>query len=310
VESAGSSKIWTKGQYPASHRLPIFILAWWNASESVSNGEFLIMWTTIALLSTFSVIPGQGDLSLTNVRSTHGLLGPQRSSETVSPGDILFVCFDIEGISVDDDGKVRYSTVLEVNDASGKVLFKQAPQKAEAKMSLGGNRVPAYAQISVGLDTTPGDYGYKITVKDLISGNEKSVTRTAKVTAKDFALVRTAVSMDLDGQYPVIVYASGQGIWVNCSAVGFERDRTSKQPNVAFEINVLDEQGKPIHNKPTTNAVNKDVPEQASAVPMAFPLSLNRSGKFTVELLANDQIGGKKAKASFPITVHSAQQEK
>jgi hypothetical protein len=268
------------------------------------------MWTTIALLSTFSTIPAQADLSLTHVRSTHGLLGPQRSSETISPGDILFVCFDLEGISVDDEGKVRYSTILEVTDASGKVLFKQAPQKSEAKMSLGGNRVPAYAHISVGLDTPPGDYGYKITVKDLISGKEKSISGTAKVAAKDFALVRTAVSMDLDGQYPVIIYASGQGIWLSCSAVGFERDKTSKQPNVSFEIRVLDERGEPIHNKPTTNTVNKDLPEQASAIPMGFPLSLNRPGKFTVELLANDQISGKKAKTSFPITVQPAQQDK
>lgn len=268
------------------------------------------MWTTLALLSALSVNAGQTDLSLTHVRSTHGLLGPQRANETVSPGDILFVCFDIEGIAVDDDGKVRYSTVLEVNDASGKVLFKQAPQKSEAKMALGGNRVPAYAQISVGLNTLAGDYGYKITVKDLISGKEKSITRSAKVTGKDFALVRTAVSADLDGQYPVIAFASGQGIWVSCSAVGFERDRASKQPNVAFEIRVLDDRGEPIHKKPTTNTVNKDVPENGSAIPMAFPLSLNRPGKFTVELLANDQISGKKAKTSFPITVQPAQQER
>ncbi len=97
---------------------------------------------------------------------------------------------------------------------------------------------------------------------------------------------------------------------MSCSAVGFERDRTSKQPNVQFEIRVLDERGEPIHKRPTTNSVNKDVPEQASAVPMAFPLSLNRPGKFTVELLANDQISGKKAKTSFPITVQSVQQDK
>jgi hypothetical protein len=268
------------------------------------------MWTTIALLSTLTVVPGQADLSLTHVRSTHGLLGPQRANENISPGDILFVCFDIEGIAVDDDGKVRYSTVLEVNDSSGKVLFKQAPQKSEAKMSLGGQRIPAYAQISVGLDTPAGDYGYKITVKDLISGKEKSITRSAKVIAKDFALVRTLVSADLDGQYPVNAFACGQGIWISCSAVGFERDRSSKQPNVAFEIRVLDDRGEPVHNKPTTNTVNKDVPEKGSAIAMAFPLTLNRPGKFTVELTASDQISGKKAKTSFPITVQPAQQER
>lgn len=265
------------------------------------------MWTTIALLSVLSVTPAQKDLSLTHVRSTLGLLGPQRSSDTVSPGDILFICFDIEGIAVDDRGMVRYSTVLEVSDSSGKVLFKRTPQQSEAKMSLGGNRVPAYAQISVGLDTPPGEYGCKITVKDLLSGKTTSLTRSAKVIAKDFALVRTAVSVDLDGEYPVVSLGCGQGIWVHSNAVGFARDRDSKQPHVAFTLRVLDERGQPVFDKPMTNTVKKDVPEKAPAVPMAFSLSLNRPGKFTVELLAQDELSGKKAKTSFPITVHSGQ---
>lgn len=263
------------------------------------------MWTTLALLSALSVTPAQQDLSLTHVRSTLGLLGPQRSTETVSPGDILYVCFDIEGISVDGQGTVRYSTALEVSDASGKVLFTRAPEKSEAKMSLGGNSVPAYAQISVGLQTPPGDYGYKITVKDLASGKTKSIMRSAKVLAKDFALVRTAVSVDLDGEYPVVVFGAGQGIWVRSNAVGFTRSRDSKQPHVTFTLRVLDQRGEPVYDKPLTNTVKKDVPEKAPVVPMAFPLSLNRPGKFTVELVAVDEISGKKAKTTFPITVHS-----
>ena len=88
--------------------------------------EFLIMWTTLALLSALSVTPGQNDLSLTHVRPTLGLLGPTRSTKTISPGDILYLSFDIEGISVDEQGMVRYSTALEVSDASGKMLFKRA----------------------------------------------------------------------------------------------------------------------------------------------------------------------------------------
>jgi hypothetical protein len=268
------------------------------------------MWTSLALLSALSLTPSQADLSLTHVRSTHGLLGPQRENDTLYPGDTLFVCFDIEGITADEDGKVRYSTALEVSDSSGKVLFKQQPQNSETKISLGGNRVPAYAHLSVGLDTPAGDYGFKVLVKDLASGKEQSVSRTVKVLSKDFAVVRAAVSVDVDARYPAISFASGQGVWVHCSAVGFERDRVAKQPNVVFEIRVLDEGGKPIFAKPTTNTVNKDVAEKQAGVPMAFPLSLNRPGKFTVELLASDQISGKKAKLSFPITVQPATPER
>lgn len=268
------------------------------------------MWTTLVLLSALNVPHAQPDLTLTHVRSTHGLMGPQRENDTLNPGDMLFVCFDIEGITADDEGKVRYSTAIEISNSSGKVLFKQQPQNAETKVSLGGNRVPAYAYFSVGLDAPAGEYGFKVLVKDLASGKEKSVSRTVKVSPKDFALVRAAVTSDVDAQYPAVALGCGQGVWVHCSAVGFERDRSGKQPHVVFEIRVLDEGGKPIYKKPTTNSVNKDVSEKQAGLPMAFPLTLNRPGKFTVELLASDQISGKKAKMSFPITVQSVSQER
>jgi hypothetical protein len=268
------------------------------------------MWTTLALLSALTMPHAQTDLSLTHVRSTHGPMGPQRESDTLHPGDMLFVCFDIEGITAEEDGKVRYSTAIEISNSSGKVLFKQQPQNAETKVSLGGNRVPAYAYFSVGLDAPAGEYGFKVNVKDLSSGKEKSLSRNVKVVEKDFALVRAALTSDVDAQYPAVALGCGQGVWVHCSAVGFERDRSGKQPNVVFEMRVLDEGGKPVCAKPTTNTVNKDVTEKQSAVPMGFGLSLNRPGKFTVELLASDQISGKKAKLTFPISVQPAQQER
>jgi hypothetical protein len=261
------------------------------------------MWTTIALLTTLGVTPAQADLSLTHVRSTHGLLGPERDNETLSPGDNLFVCFNIEGVRVDDDGKVKYSMAVEVSDSTGKVLFKQEPKDTEAKTSLGGNSVPAFATINVGRDQPAGDYQLKVTVKDLASGKEQSLTRNFKVLPKDFALVRTTTSVDVDGRYPAGVFVSGQGVWVHCHAVGFERDRTSKQPNVVFEMRVLDEAGKPTLAKPTSDTVNKDIPDKLTGVTMAFPLILNRPGKFTIELQAVDQISGRKAKMSFSINV-------
>ena len=68
-------------------------------------------------------------------------------------------------------------------------------------------------------------------------------------------------------------------------------------------MRVLDESGKPTRAKPYTVQVNKDVPADAVLVPGQFFLSLNRSGKFTVELTATDKVGGKKAQLTFPLTV-------
>jgi hypothetical protein len=261
------------------------------------------MWTTIVLLTALGGTPGQTDLALTHVRSTHGLLGPERQNETLAPGDILFVSYDIEGIKVDGDGKVNYSTAMELADSGGRVVFRQNPKPSQAQISLGGDSAPGYASLSVGLDTPAGDYQFKVTVKDMASGKEQSLTRSLKVLPRDFALVRATASLDTEAQYPAGVYVCGQGVWVHCSAVGFERDRTGGQPNVVYEVRVLDESGKATLPKAVTNTVKKDVPANVSGLQMAFPLSLNRAGKFTVELSAADQISGKKAKTSFPITV-------
>jgi hypothetical protein len=265
------------------------------------------MWTTIALLAALSGTPGQSDLTLTHVRLTHGLLGPARRNESVSPGDVVYLCFDIEGIKVEDDGAVRYSMALELSDERGKVLFKQIPKDMEAKTSLGGASVPAYATLNVGLETAPGDYQFKIIVKDRASGKEQSLARNFKVLPKDFALVRAQTSLDTEGQYPAALFGCGQGVWVHCSAVGFARAGANTQPNVVFEMRVLDEAGKPTLAKPISSTIDKNIPAKELALPMAFPLSLNRPGQFTIELTAADQNSGKKAKMSFPLTVQAAQ---
>jgi hypothetical protein len=263
------------------------------------------MWTTIVFLTALSAARADSGLSLTHVRSTHGLLGPQRRNETLAPGDNYFLCFDINGIRVDDQGRVRYSLGFEVSDAAGKVVFGQTAKEQEARASLGGDSVPAYVHLSVALDTAAGDYKMKVTVKDLASGREQSLSRNIKVLPKDFALVRTTVTIDAEASYAARVFASGQGVWVHTSAVGFGRG-ANKQPDVVFEMRVLDDSGKPTLANAVTGSPPKDLPTTLSGLPMAFPLTLNRPGKFTVELQATDRISGKKAKMSIPIVVQGA----
>ena len=218
------------------------------------------------------------------------------------PGGELFLCFDVEGVTVDGDGKVHYSVAVEVADAKGKVLFKQDPRDLEAPVSLGGDRVPAFAHLDVGLQSPPGQYTVKVTVVDLPSKHSQELKRTVEVLSKDFGLVRVKTTSDQEGQLPVAVPGAGEGLWIQCGAVGFGRGE-SKQPDLTFELRVLDEGGKPTRTKPFAVQVNKDVPDGAVLVPAQFFLSLNRPGKFTVELTAADKVGGKKAKLNFPLTV-------
>ena len=265
-----------------------------------------MIWTTIVLAAAFAAAPDDKDkLTLSHVRDTHGLMGPTRAAEKIYPGGELYICFDVNGVTIDDEGKVHYSVATEVADAKGKALFKQAPRDLDAPVGLGGDRVPAYVHLDVGLQSPPGEYTVTVTVVDLPTKRSQELKRTLEVLPKDFALVRVKTTGDREGQLPVAVPGAGEGLWVTFGSVGFGRG-DGKQPDLTYEMRVLDEGGKPTRAKPYVVQVNKDVPDDAVLVPGQFFLLLNRPGNFTVELTATDKAGGKKAQLTFPLAVQDA----
>ena len=249
--------------------------------------------------------PGQADgLALTNARVTFGALGPTRENLKYLPGDLLFVTFDIQGISADPGGKVLYGIATEVTDGSGKSWFKSPAQDREAVMALGGNQLPAMAQVSIGLQQPAGDYTLKITVTDRTTSKSQALTQKFEVLKPDFGLVRLGASADSDGQVPAGVSLVGHSLWITGAVVGFKRGG-SGQPDVAVELKITDADGKPTMAKPFGGSINKDVPAKDMSLPVQFHVALNRPGKFTLELKATDQIAGKTVTQSFPITVHA-----
>lgn len=262
------------------------------------------MLTTVGYLAAVTLALSQaGSLTLSEPRLTHGVLGPTRSDNKLLPGDSLFVSFDIDGIGTDADGKVLYSTVLEVTDGK-KTYFKSPARDQVVINALGGNRVPAFARVDIGLDQPPGDYVLKVTVTDRSRGESKTLQQAFTVLPKGFGLVGLNVTSDADGQVPAGLTGSGETVYLNAAAVGFAR-ATNGQPNLSFELRILDEDGKPTLAKPLVGVVNKDVPASSPSVPLQFVLSLNRPGKFKVELHAHDQVANKTFTLSFPVTILS-----
>src|SRR5258707_5522003 len=129
------------------------------------------MWTTVAVLSALSLAPGEAvNLKLANVRSTYGIQGPPRANEKYVPGDSLTLNFDIDGITVDEKGKVLYSIEIEVTNIGDKsVVFRQPAQKLETITVFGGNQIPGFAHLDLGVEQAPGDYAMKVTVTDRAS---------------------------------------------------------------------------------------------------------------------------------------------
>jgi hypothetical protein len=263
------------------------------------------MWTTVVLLTTLTLAPDQAPaLKLDTVRSTNGILGPARAAENYVPGDSLTLNFDIDGITVDSKGKVQYSIAIEVTNVADKsVVFRQPGQKMETVTVFGGNRIQGFAHLDLGTEQAPGDYAMTVTVTDLATKATKDLTHKFTVVKPDFAIVRFKTSGDREGDFPVPVLGQGQTIWLNFGIVGFARDKTSKQPSVMLELNVLDDAGKATLDKPLSKVVGTDVPEKNLAIPLQFPVALTRAGKFTFEITATDQVTKKTTKFTLPLTV-------
>jgi hypothetical protein len=257
------------------------------------------------LLAAASLVTGQNDgLTLTNVRTTYGAPGIVRDNNKLLPGDHVYVSFDIEGITVSDQGSVQYSMTTEVLDGAGKTLFREDPRDLQVVNGLGGRTVPAYTHLDVGVNAKPGKYTLKTTVTDRASKRSQSLSRDFEVQPKQFGLVRLTTTLDHEARVPVSGFATGETLWVNCSAVDFQR--SDKQPKVSVELRVLDESDKPVLAQPFKGVIEKDVPETALSIPVQFLVPLNRAGKFKVELKATDQVSGKTAELKFPITVQQS----
>jgi hypothetical protein len=270
------------------------------------------MWKALAVaLAVAGLVPetAAAQFSLTNVRTTYGLLGLPRPNNDVLPGDILFVAFDIEGIKADDkSGEAQYTMGMELVDSKGKAVFKQDPRPAGGKLGLGGTRIPSFAHIIIGTDQPPGKYTLKLTVTDRAKVS-KILTLDFMIKPVEFGLVRLQTSFtDYTNQVPAPpVGVAGQVMVVTFATTGMKRD-AKKQLSIKTTMRVLDAKG--TATKPLTFDIPKDLPEDARAeadkatvVPMWFYLPLNRAGKFTVELESVDENGKKKAKLTFPLTV-------
>jgi len=277
------------------------------------------MLTALALATALAGTPAQpGELKLTNMRLTVGELGPPRDSSKLLPGDVLFIAYDIDGLTIDSEGIARYTMSMEVNDDTAKkLIFKQDPRTLEDFVPLRGNRMPARAFITVGLDQPPGNYSCKITVTDSKTKATGTLSAKFEVAKKEFGVVAVYTSYDGRGELSAPTTGQvGQTIYLQFSIASFERSPKTKQPDVEILFQVYDEKGDPLlvdsANKPNPRKHIQDdksaqmVKETDGAFALQFPIFMNRPGKFVVEIKAKDRVSMKESTYKLPITINPA----
>jgi hypothetical protein len=262
---------------------------------------------TLAVTAALAFAPAQGALALSNDRLTYGELGANRPDTKLLPGDVCFISFDIDNLTIDAEGKVNYTMAMEfISNKDGKQIFKQDPVKREELMPLGGTRLPARAFVILAPDQAVGSYTCKISVVDLATKASKAVEKQIDVIAPDFGLISVVTSADMRATIPAPpVGMTGQQFWINCLAAYFARDPNTKQPSIVAELRVFDENGTPTSPKPMTIVYDKMVDEKEKVLPLQFLLPLTRAGRFTVEIKAEDKLTKKVAKITLPVIAFS-----
>ena len=192
-------------------------------------------------------------------------------------------------------------------------MFTEKPTDREATLTLGGNRLPTWSRVSTGTDADAGTYTVRITVVDKVAKNATPAVLEKKfeLVAPRFGIINVGLGYDKPPASPPPappVAVAGQGMLAFFMVVGFQTNPAAKpkdplQANIAVEMTILDDAGKPTLVKPFGGAF-KDVPEDFKAfLPFTFPLSLNRGGKYTIVITATDKLANKTTKQELNLTV-------
>src|SRR5262249_23314300 len=157
-----------------------------------------------------------------------------------------FYTFGIKGLTHDDQGKAHYSIGIEIRDGDGKLFYEQRPRNSIAQNFFGGKMLTCSSYIDIPLDAPAGPVHWKVTVEDRLTKKSVTVKGDGKILPPGFGIVRVNTSADSQGEVSVPpVGVVGTHLYLNFAVVGFGRDPKTKQPDIACELRILDENKKP-----------------------------------------------------------------
>ena len=184
---------------------------------------------SIFALVLISLLPGLSSaLEIKNMKLSYGPLGAPRLVNKFLPGDIIFMTFDIDGLTFDQkSSKASYNTKLELWNSG---VYKNGVQVEKPKVVwfpkmgtkdeklglkgtdsevpalLGGTRLPGDLHMIMGTEQTPGRYTVRLIVRDNLTSKQTYYDHGFELLKEGFGLVGvTAPAIGFYGQH----YACG-----------------------------------------------------------------------------------------------------
>lgn len=262
------------------------------------------MFSLLCCVLTALLGAGAPGPELSNVRSTYGLLGPERTDSKYLPGDVLFLSLDIGGLQPDKAGLFKYRVRMVVVDAEEKAIFEDAQDIPGVGTVMGG-KLRHTLQLATDREQKAGKYTVQVFITDMAVGPkaEAMAKYNYEVLPSALGLVRFHTSLDRFGQTPVPpVGVVGQMLTFHLTAIGFKHDRKANEGSIEVEFQLLDANDRPVNSKPLLSEF-KALPTDTVYVPLRFDLLLQRPGSFKVAFKVTDKVEKKTTTLSVPLQV-------
>jgi len=236
---------------------------------------------------------------------TYGHLGPPRVPEFIA-GERMATRIQIRGLSTSrDDGGARFSIRIIVKNETDEVIESVPSTEFYTALPLGGNTFTQALIMPVPLESPAGKYSAKIIVTDQL--NNKTIHRDTSfilLPRNSFGAKLIYLSKDQEGNAPLSsVLPAGEVVFLQSTITGMEAK--DGKANVTTSIHVVDGKQKPIGNRPVESKNHRPFHSSDSSVGVrtAYPIHLNRPGKFTLRFKARDEHSGKEVKHELSIVV-------
>lgn len=231
----------------------------------------------------------------------YGKLGPPRRDWQFLPYDVLTARLSLAGVATDDEGHFALEVTTEVLASDGTVVAKE-PYR------LRGVAIDEILPLDIlqQLPIKEGTYRLRVTLHDVASGERTEWEQQFGRLPMEPALVASALYRDADAKVPSPAFARvGDKLFLETRFIGFDRSRD--RIDTAIELQVVDEQGKPMLEKPETAAIvtaDNVVVRDTEMVTFVVRVPCLQATKATVRAIAMDRIGGVKTTLELPLEIH------
>jgi hypothetical protein len=256
------------------------------------------------LVLVIFAIPAFAKFEIQNVQPSHGLFGPKRESDDVSPSEEYFVRYTVSGLKPDNQGQADLEMTVQLVTSEGKaVLDRKGP--LQRPLSFGGDSLLTFSSVNFPDKAPAGVYTLKVTVRDKIANETASFERKLTCKPGTFRIINPRFFRDAEGKIISGTTAvAGESLHFQLKAVGL--DKSQKKIATTLTVTTLTPDGKETGAKPFVVKGELTDPAEVARRNLANfngVLSLHRPGDYILRIVVEDIPGKQTAKFECPMKI-------